>query len=105
MDRTPTDLSNARLTVTLRDATAADLQPDVLRLCESSYRRGVHQALALAGEIADWGDSVKEIRRVLSQAENVAGELRGHRRDQGHGMLIDYIRGRLRWPRRKAGAR
>ena len=80
------------------DATLADLTPERLAAHEAAYRRGVHQALAFAGDVVDRAETLKDARRILCRAENVAGELRYKRKHQGRGMLLDYIGSRLRWP-------
>jgi hypothetical protein len=71
------------------------LDPERMKACEASYRRGVHQAIAFSGDIVDRSDSLKEARRLLTRAENHAGRLRFIRKDQGGGMLLDFIRQRL----------
>jgi hypothetical protein len=88
------------LTVSLRDATAADLDPERLAAAEAGYRRGVHQALAFAGDIADRANSLRECQLTLARPENIAGELRYKRKNEGRMMLLDCIRGRLSSPKR-----
>jgi hypothetical protein len=91
------------LTLSLRDATAADLPQEYRANVEGAYRRGVHQALALAGDLADQAKTLGEAQCVLARAENIAGELRYRRKNEGRMMLIDTIRGRLSSPKPKGG--
>ncbi len=96
MDNTPDQSAKTRpLTFRRADATAADLDPRTLRALEASYRRGVHQAIAFCGDIADGSVTLQEARRTLTRAENLAGRLRFIRKDEGRGMLLDHIRARL----------
>jgi hypothetical protein len=88
------------LTVSLADATAADLKPGCRAGHEAAYRRGVHQALAFAGDLVDGANSLKGAQRILCRAENLAGELRYRRKDEGNMMLLDTIRGRLHGSKR-----
>ena len=61
MDSTPSETTKSTsLTISLRDATAADLDPEQMAVHEGAYRRGVHQALAFAGDIADRAATLKE---------------------------------------------
>jgi hypothetical protein len=78
--------------VTLADIK---LDPAQLAACEGAYRRGVHQALALAGDIADSAQTLIEARRQLTKAENHAFRLRFTRKDEGRLMLLDHIRQEL----------
>ena len=91
------------LTISLRDATAADLDPERRAAHESAYRRGVHQALAFAGDIVDRAATLKEAQRLLCRAENLAGRLRFIRKDQGNMMLLDHMRTKLYRPAQKRG--
>jgi hypothetical protein len=60
---------------------------------ESAYRRGVHQALELAADLADQVTTVKAIRRRLSRAASFASDLR---REPPAGVaLLDELRYRL----------
>lgn len=63
--------------------------------CEAAYRHGVQHGLTLAGDLADESGHVVEVRRRIARAERLAGELRGPRRNEGRGMVLDWIRGRL----------
>jgi hypothetical protein len=92
----------SRLTFSMADATAADLDPERGRAVEAGYRRGVHQALAMAGDIADRAMSLRECQYILARAENIAGELRYKRKNEGRMMLLDYIRERLSSPKRRS---
>ncbi len=83
------------LNVRLADATAADIDPERRAGYEGAYRRGVHQALAFAGDLVDGSITLKEAQRILTRAENLAGELRYRRKDQGNMMLLDHMRSRL----------
>jgi hypothetical protein len=100
---TPSD-PRKPVTVSLRDATLADLPPERLAAHEAAYRRGVHQALAFAGDIADRARSLRECQYTLARAENLAGELRYKRKAEGGMMLLDWIRGRLSSPKRRGGS-
>ena len=83
------------LTIGLRDATAADLSdPERLAAVKSSYRRGVHQALGFAGDLADQARTLGECQCILARAENIAGELRYRRKNEGRWTPIDHIRAR-----------
>jgi hypothetical protein len=88
------------LTFRMADATLADLTPERLAAHEAAYRRGVHQALAFAGDIADRARTLRECQYTLARAENIAGELRYKRKSEGRMMLLDHIRGRLSRPKR-----
>jgi hypothetical protein len=85
----------SRLTMSLADATAADLPPGNRAGHEAAYRRGVHQALAFAGDLVDQAETLGEAECILARAENIAGELRYRRKNEGNMMLLDTIRGRL----------
>ena len=87
----------------VRLADTIDRDPERLAAHEAAYRRGVHQALAFAGDIADEAATLQEARRTLTKAENIAGRLRFIRKDEGRGALLDHIRtslsrGRARKP-------
>src|SRR5262249_28347455 len=73
MDSTSTDGANARKVT----ATAADLvkemTPERLAAHEAAYRRGVHQAFAMAGDIAAGALTLGEARRSIRRAETLAG--------------------------------
>jgi hypothetical protein len=77
--------------------SAADIviDPEQRRAVEGAYRRGVHQAFALAGDLVDDAEALREARRLLQRAENIAGEFRYKRKAEGNGALLDAIRGRL----------
>jgi hypothetical protein len=95
MDSTPNQSQKTRrLTFSLADATAADL-PKCRASHEAAYRRGVHQALAFAGDLVNRAQTLGEAQCILTRAENVAGELRYKRKAEGNMMLLDTIRGRL----------
>jgi hypothetical protein len=74
-----------------------------LRGCEASYRRGVHQAMGFAFDLAEESDDRRDAMRRLARAEKIAGDLRFNRKDQGRGMLLHHIRQRLARGRRPAG--
>jgi hypothetical protein len=88
------------ITVRMADATVADLAPERLAAREAAYRRGVHQALAFAGDLADRARTLGEAQCILARAEDIAGELRYRRKGEGRAMLLDHIRGRLSRPKR-----
>jgi hypothetical protein len=100
-DTTDRPAKTSRLTYSMADATAANLDPDRGRAVEAGYRRGVHQALAMAGDVADRAKSLRECQYTLARAENIAGELRYKRKAEGRMMLLDYIRERLSSPKRR----
>jgi hypothetical protein len=61
---------------------------------EGSYRRGVHQALALAGTLLGRCRTIEEGRELVGRAEDEAASLRG---EPGfRGTLIDEINDRVR---------
>jgi hypothetical protein len=72
-----------------------ELDPERLAAHEAAYRRGVHQALALASELVHQAGDVKEARRLLRRAEYQACRLRYKAKHQGKGCLLDTIRGKL----------
>jgi hypothetical protein len=76
------------------------LTPERLAAHEGAYRRGVHQALAFAGDIVERASTLKEAKRLVNRAESWAFKLRFVRKTEGRLMLLDYIRGKLH---RKAG--
>jgi fructose-specific phosphotransferase system component IIB len=87
-----------------RDATAANLiisAADIrldersLRASESAYRRGVHHGLALAGSLVDDSLSLKQAQRMLTRAENMAGEYRSLARHPGSPPILDELRRRV----------
>ena len=66
MDSTPSETTKSTsLTISLRDATAADLDPEQMAAHEGAYRRGVHQALAFAGDIADRAATLKSATALV----------------------------------------
>jgi hypothetical protein len=98
MPRTATTSDNPDGPLTM---TAADLltrsysYAEHRRGCEASYRRSCQQSLGFAYDLVERSGSVREALHILGRAEAIAGELRRTRRDQGNGMLLDYIRARL----------
>jgi hypothetical protein len=60
--------------------------------CESAYRRGVSQALALASDLAGEASSLGQARSDLAADERAAEELRRDRYPEGRGHLLDCIR-------------
>ena len=71
------------------------LTPERLAAHEGAYRRGVHQALAFAGDILERATTLKEAKRQLNRAESWAFRLRFVRKTEGRLMLLDFIRGKL----------
>jgi hypothetical protein len=71
------------------------LDPTDQRNYESAYRRGMHHALVLAGDLADVAASLAGVRRLLRRAEGIAGEYRSQSRFPGRPPLTDEIRRRL----------
>jgi hypothetical protein len=99
MNRTTAPSAKTReLTHSLEDI-AADLTPERRAAHEAAYRRGVHQALAFAGDLVDEATTLKQARRVLTRAENMAGRLRFVQKNRGGGMLLDHIRQQLTRPK------
>lgn len=80
-----------------------DASPDASGY-ESAYRRGVHQALAFALELTASAGTVRGARARLARAERLAGELRGRRRREGAGALLDHMRLELALARRRDGS-
>jgi hypothetical protein len=76
-----------------RDATAADIKIDEnrQRASEASYRRGVHHGLALAGRLVDQSLLLRQAQRLLTRAENLAGEYRSLARHPGNPPILDEI--------------
>jgi hypothetical protein len=85
-------------------ATAVDLIADeaTQQMCEQAYRRGLHHGIALAGDLADESLSLAQAQRLLTRAENVAGEYRSVARHPGRPPLMEEIRVRVLKLRRKA---
>jgi hypothetical protein len=75
----------------------ADIQidPEQQQAVEGSYRRGVHQALALAADLVEDAATLPEAKRLIGRAEREACRLRYHAKHEGNGMLLDRIRQRL----------
>lgn len=59
---------------------------------EAAYRRGVHQALAMAADLAEQTMSLRGLRRILLRAERIAARFR-ERPDRP--ASIDLLRARL----------
>lgn len=86
-----------------RFATAADLvsakdQAVAERLrqaAESAYRLGVQHGLVLAGDLLEESLSLKQARRLLTRAENMAGEYRSLSRHPGSPPILDELRRRV----------
>jgi hypothetical protein len=95
MNDTPTDPLKSSRIVTGTELLER-LTPERLAAHEGAYRRGVHQALAFAGDIVERATTLKEAKRLLDRAESWAFKLRFVRKDEGRLMLLDYIRGKLR---------
>jgi hypothetical protein len=86
----------SRLTISAGDFV---VDPEQRRAVEAAYRRGVHQAIAFPGDLADQAKTLGEAQCILAQAENMAGELRYGRKNEGSTMLLDTIRGRFSEPK------
>jgi hypothetical protein len=91
-----------RLTISAGDI---GVDPELRGAVEAAYRRGVHQAIAFAGDLADQAKTLGEAQCVLARAENMAGERRYRRKNEGSMMLLDTIRGRLSGPKRGGAKR
>src|SRR5262245_3169802 len=68
---------------------------------EESYRRGAGHGIGFCLGLLDRDETLGEARQMLAQAERLAGELRYRRANQDNLLFLDYIRGRLRWPKRQ----
>ena len=88
----------------LRDVTAADLPSDP-NGHETAYRRGFHQALALAYDLVETAPTVALALKILDRAEALAGEYRSLKRHPGRPPLCDELRARLSRRRKPAPSR
>jgi hypothetical protein len=61
--------------------------------CDKAYKRGVHQALGLAADLAATAPTLADAQRLLTTAEQVAGDLRHN--SEEHPALLDELRQRL----------
>jgi hypothetical protein len=77
--------------VTLADV-AKDMTPERIAAHEAAYRRGCHQSLAMAADIASGALTLGEARRMLRRAETLAFGFRFRRKNEGRLMLLDQIR-------------
>jgi hypothetical protein len=62
---------------------------------ERAYRKGVHQSISFAADLVNQAGDLKEARRILRRAENLAFRLRFKDRNKGNLALLDYIKARL----------
>ena len=96
MDHTDNDKPDARkLTVTAADLLK-EWTPERRAVAEGSYRRGCHQMAARSAPTLPIRRETFGRFVVRCGAETLAGKLRYTRKSEGNGMLLDYIRQRLK---------